>query len=98
MRSGLTQTHCSPVTLQAHSAQRGLSQSTGRAFSFPTKSVKGPVHDRRAQLLAHRIPADREINLKQVMDDLRDLELLDVLNKVSPKCRSEYLQPFSASG
>ncbi|GAA5954542.1 hypothetical protein JCM8115_004619 [Rhodotorula mucilaginosa] len=79
-----------PLTLQALSAQRGLSQSTRRALPLPTKIVKGPVHDRRVQLLAHRVPAEREIDLKQIMDDLRDLELLDVLNKVSPKSGSGY--------
>lgn len=91
----LTPTHRRPLTLQALSAQRGLSQSTRRALPLPTKIVKGPVHDRRVQLLAHRVPAEREIDLKQIMDDLRDLELLDVLNKVSPKCRSQPLQPSS---
>lgn len=93
----LTRMYRRPLTLQALSAQRGLSQSTGRAFPLPTKVVKGPVHDRRAQLLAHGIPADREIDLKQIMDDLRDLELLDVFNKVSPKCRSECLQTPSSN-
>ncbi|GAA5867476.1 hypothetical protein JCM3774_002915 [Rhodotorula dairenensis] len=57
---------------------------------MPSRILQGPVHERRAQLLAQRIPADREIDLQQIMDDLRDLELLEVLNKVSPKSGSGY--------
>lgn len=59
-------------------------------FRFPSgaSSAFSSVADRRAAELRSKIPADAEIDLKQIMADLRDLELLDLLRGVKPKCVS----------
>lgn len=80
------------ITLHPSVTGRGIAHSTQRRFTFPSQLLQGPVHDRRARLLAQRISADREIDLQQIMDDMRDLESLDMLNKVSPKCAANSLR------
>ncbi|TNY23334.1 hypothetical protein DMC30DRAFT_32334 [Rhodotorula diobovata] len=61
-------------------------------FRFPSgaSSAFSSVADRRAAELRSKIPADAEIDLKQIMADLRDLELLDLLRGVKPKSAVGY--------
>ncbi|GAA5829038.1 hypothetical protein JCM11251_004104 [Rhodosporidiobolus azoricus] len=61
------------------------SSSSKRSFSSSTAPYASAVADRRASELAGKIPADKGIDLKQVMEDLRDLELLDMLREAKPK-------------
>ncbi|BGP37377.1 hypothetical protein JCM10449v2_001283 [Rhodotorula kratochvilovae] len=62
------------------------------SFRFPPSSSASfsSVADRRAAELRGKIPADKEIDLQRIMDDLRDLELLDLLRDVRPKAAVGY--------
>lgn len=78
-----------PVDATSHSSttQRHLRPGPLPFRHFSTSPpLPGPVHEKRASVLAKKIAADEEVDLRQIMADLRDLELLDMLNKVSPKC------------
>ncbi|GAA5871896.1 hypothetical protein JCM8547_003299 [Rhodosporidiobolus lusitaniae] len=67
---------------------------TSAAFSpppFPAGTrAHSSVAERRALGLANKISADKEVDLRQIMDDLRDLELLDEFMKVKPKAATGY--------
>ena len=65
-------------------------------FSFPAGSTSSfsSIAERRVAELRSKIPADAEIDLKQIMADLRDLELLDLLKNVKPKCASFFTSSF----
>ncbi|GAA5885027.1 hypothetical protein JCM6882_007197 [Rhodosporidiobolus microsporus] len=60
-------------------------RSGRRSFSSSAVDFASAVAERRSAELAAKIPAEKEIDLKQVMDDLRDLELLDMLREAKPK-------------
>ncbi|GAA5973278.1 hypothetical protein JCM11641_003048 [Rhodosporidiobolus odoratus] len=66
--------------------------STTPNLSVTTTAVlgAGPVALKRAPELAARIPSEREVDLRQIMGDLRDLELLDMLREVKPKAAVGY--------
>ncbi|GAA6025529.1 hypothetical protein JCM8202_001224 [Rhodotorula sphaerocarpa] len=60
-----------------------------RAFAS-ARPLLGPIHEKKVEQLAQKIPDNFLINLGQIMADLRDLELLDLLNGTSPKSGSGY--------
>jgi hypothetical protein len=74
-----------------------LSPSLNRT-TFVNSRPFSIIAQNRATELANKIPAETEIDLKQIMDDLRDLELLDMLRKVAPKGSSSlFFLPFPPS-
>ncbi|GAA6012661.1 hypothetical protein JCM10207_009072 [Rhodosporidiobolus poonsookiae] len=56
----------------------------------PGSRTHSSVAERRSLELASKIPATKEIDLKQVMDDLRDLELLDLLRGARAKAATGF--------
>lgn len=62
-----------------------VSSSLPSTFDAANSRPYSVVANNRAAELAVKIPADKEVDLKQIMDDLRYLELLDMLRKVTPR-------------
>ncbi|GAA6047698.1 hypothetical protein JCM3770_001725 [Rhodotorula araucariae] len=88
-----------------HARPTGFFVRPARATSFlrPSSHPSSPIRflpgseasyssiaERRATELRSKIPANTEIDLQQIMDDLRDLELLDLLRQVVPKAAVGY--------
>lgn len=76
-----------PAGFYTRSVHTSLRSAPISPFRFPSGSSASftNIAERRASELRGRIKADREVDLVQIMADLRDLELLDMLREAKPK-------------
>ncbi|GAA6034997.1 hypothetical protein JCM8097_002135 [Rhodosporidiobolus ruineniae] len=88
----------SAYTISPSLAALPRSFSSSSAFAYPTAdaataektSTRTLPSENKVAELASKVPADQKIDLRQIMWDLRDLELLELLRKQKPKSGTGY--------